>query len=633
MTLQITNNGVPQDAPPPPASFSPPTNSASSPGEAEDVLPRAVPTPDPSSPLARQHVRNSAITPPRSGAESLIKRAPFPVTMTFPSDSTFLFTTDGSYEIRTVQLPQGWYIMTAAVLVSEGGPNEVPTFYRPVATSQFFVRNGTDTSCVLTENGPPASSTSASSSSTSSSGQHTSTSTTDSESETESETDVPVPIGASSSSRVNGGAIAGGVIGGLAVLAAVIAAFFYLRYLNAKTSGNARGMGAGYGKKRANRKWGGLGSMDSTSGRGESNTALDTGAVLGKRERRLSSGSAGSTGKHRSSHKHQSTASSLGHMLAEPALSYHSDPPHDGLTASPTSAAYLASSVAPVPTRSQSQSPSDPTSSQMPSYPDPFSGDSRSQSASPLPSSSDFGRRPSVSNTLDVSRPGTSFSFFTDLGDGAAAGEFGEDPRSRSASAARKRGSMEVPVQGHPHYQSSRSGKEASARVTHPIKTTYPPSAYAHNTSPVSRGRTSSNAKYPSPITPSTSTGSVPPVNSSQGRKKTPRKPVPTYDLSEIATFPSSEPPASSSAPSSSPLAAMLQKERDHMKRQFSGSTAQLHDSQVDLTQVPQHSDMHPPELHALRHKNSFGFGLPGAGEGGRQVHYLIPDMPPPSRE
>jgi hypothetical protein len=66
---------------------------------------------------------------------------------------------------------------------------------------------------------------------------------------------VTLPV-ISGSSKVNRGAIAGGVIGGLAVVAAAIAAYFYLRYASASTA-------SGASSKRAPRKWAGLGSTDS----------------------------------------------------------------------------------------------------------------------------------------------------------------------------------------------------------------------------------------------------------------------------------------------------------------------------------------------------------------------------------
>ncbi|KAJ7676464.1 hypothetical protein B0H17DRAFT_1139894 [Mycena rosella] len=142
-----------------------------------------------------------------------------------------------SYTWPSVNVPAGWYIITGTL-----------SFTAPIESSPFYVVNGPDTSCF------GAAGTSSIPTSTSS-GNPTSTSS----GSPTSSADLPpptLPVDAVSTSKVNRGAIAGGVIGGLAVLAAAVAAYFYIRYASASSSG-------GSPARRGTRKWGGLGSVDS----------------------------------------------------------------------------------------------------------------------------------------------------------------------------------------------------------------------------------------------------------------------------------------------------------------------------------------------------------------------------------
>ena len=106
--------------------------------------------------------------------------------------------TAGNYTWSSVNVPQGWYQLYANV------QNSVQA-----TSSSFFVLNGTNTNCV--EQFASAPSTAANSSSTSHSPAATHTST------------LITP-----SHHSNAGAIAGGVIGGIAFLAVAFCAFFYL---------------------------------------------------------------------------------------------------------------------------------------------------------------------------------------------------------------------------------------------------------------------------------------------------------------------------------------------------------------------------------------------------------------------
>ncbi|KAJ7255415.1 hypothetical protein C8J57DRAFT_608495 [Mycena rebaudengoi] len=146
------------------------------------------------------------------------------------------------YTWPTVNVPPGLYIIQATF--------DTSSFI--VNSTAFLVSAGTDTSCVVAATSSPASPASTTPGTTS--GSPTSTGsggpiTPPPES---------LPINAVSS-HVSRGAIAGGVIGGLAVIFAAVAAYFYLRYASASSAGAAAS------KKRNTRKWGGLSSTDSKS--------------------------------------------------------------------------------------------------------------------------------------------------------------------------------------------------------------------------------------------------------------------------------------------------------------------------------------------------------------------------------
>ncbi|KAK1220363.1 hypothetical protein PQX77_016854 [Marasmius sp. AFHP31] len=97
-----------------------------------------------------------------------------------------------------VNVPQGWYILVAV----QSGTSNVLGFSR----SSFFVRNGTDVSCIQTTQ--PTST-----SQTSSTGTQTSAPPS---------TDTGTPSGAAQTSSVNIGGIVGGVVGGIVLLAIIL---------------------------------------------------------------------------------------------------------------------------------------------------------------------------------------------------------------------------------------------------------------------------------------------------------------------------------------------------------------------------------------------------------------------------
>src|SRR5216684_2384096 len=115
-----------------------------------------------------------------------------------------------------VNVPQGWYQIYANV------QNTVQE-----TSSPFFVLNGSITNCIRQFAGAPAPSTTANSS-----------------------TPVPVSTGSLSSSHSghsHAGAIAGGVVGGLAFLGALFVAFFY--FLRRRPSHSRRRDGDGTGRR------------------------------------------------------------------------------------------------------------------------------------------------------------------------------------------------------------------------------------------------------------------------------------------------------------------------------------------------------------------------------------------------
>lgn len=169
-----------------------------------------------------------------------------------PDTVVTLLTEDLDPSVRAftwnpINVPEGWYTLYATM-------DEYPLFQAEVY-NDFFVRRGSDVSCLST-------------SSTSSSFSHSATSTSGSSSQSHSPT---TPVGAASASSVNKGAIAGGVVGGLAVVAAVIAAvlFFICAPARRRRAAAAAAASDGSGKERGIMgKWGALGSFDSTNSSG-----------------------------------------------------------------------------------------------------------------------------------------------------------------------------------------------------------------------------------------------------------------------------------------------------------------------------------------------------------------------------
>jgi hypothetical protein len=162
-----------------------------------------------------------------------------------------------------VNLPQGWYnILATATDAGDDvkGAGGIWASFN-AASESFFIRNGSDTSCL-------AAIGSATTASSTSPGSTTIPGATDTASAS--------GVGSlSSPSHVNRGAIAGGVVGGLAVIVAILGACLWFRQGRRRSTISADDAGA----PRSNfGKWGALGSFDSANGTRsapKSNTAAD----------------------------------------------------------------------------------------------------------------------------------------------------------------------------------------------------------------------------------------------------------------------------------------------------------------------------------------------------------------------
>ncbi|PPQ74274.1 hypothetical protein CVT26_003898 [Gymnopilus dilepis] len=196
-----TNVGVSQDEPAPPLTSSSSTTRGSFTGT-DGKQRRAIPT--------------GAANPTYS--------------ITLPIASNVDPTQQGDYIWSAVNIPQGWYQINAT-MPSQG-------YTSP--SRAFFVHSGNDVSCIAVI--PTSSSSSTTASSTSSS------------SLIPPSASSPAVLPVAGASRVNPGAIAGAVIGGVILVAAVLAAWLCLQ---------RKSKGTGTLASRSPRKWNGLSSVDS----------------------------------------------------------------------------------------------------------------------------------------------------------------------------------------------------------------------------------------------------------------------------------------------------------------------------------------------------------------------------------
>ncbi|KAI8971263.1 hypothetical protein BD414DRAFT_386100, partial [Trametes punicea] len=150
-----------------------------------------------------------------------------------------------SYTWSPVNLTSGWYTLQAA------GPDF------QVQSQQFWINNGTDTSCLSAVSSSSISSTASTTPTTAPSVIATSDATSPTSSA------LPIPVSDAVSTHARTGAIAGGVIGGIAIIAAAIAAYVYFGVCRRTPTRSRRRAMNGSGRSGQLAKWGGLSSRDS----------------------------------------------------------------------------------------------------------------------------------------------------------------------------------------------------------------------------------------------------------------------------------------------------------------------------------------------------------------------------------
>ncbi|KAF9003334.1 hypothetical protein BDQ17DRAFT_1326165 [Cyathus striatus] len=152
--------------------------------------------------------------------------------------STSIDPSSESFTWSSVNVSQGWYTLYALI----------PSYAYIQQSPVFFVQQGSDTSCIsgTSTSGPTSTGVSSISSS------HLSTSS----SLAASSSSVAAPVGgASSTSSPKVGVIVGVVVGGTALLVAVVLAYFCLQR-------KGKGLAFRKGGSAGSRGWGGLGSVD-----------------------------------------------------------------------------------------------------------------------------------------------------------------------------------------------------------------------------------------------------------------------------------------------------------------------------------------------------------------------------------
>ncbi|KAF8067754.1 hypothetical protein FPV67DRAFT_1493372 [Lyophyllum atratum] len=461
----------------------------------------------------------------------------------------------------TVNVPQGNYVVVAVA--------SAPAAYF-TRSSPFFVQQGSDTSCL----GTSSSSSAPLPSDTSSSSPTTSIATTTSSSAT------VTPIGGSSSTPVNKGAIAGGVVAGVVILLGALGLyiFFICRPKRSRShhtrspsgalahspSKSAFGFGGGGGGGGG--RWGGLSSVDSHMAMKD--TAFT--ATPKKSKKAYTT-------------KHHSQTSSVGHIVGGVGAS------QDDIQT------YLAG-----------------TRSRAGSVAQQYGSPSEEKFGSPeevgLPTlASNGGRSPKP-----TPRSYSSSTYASEL--------------ANAPAKTHRRPSLTANTRSKPHRPSIDSTVDS-----HQQSPFTPPA-----TSPVGVARS-----------PSTASQAQPPA-----QRKTPRKPVPAYADSASSSAPTPSPisPSPSFSPFDSPVLPVqgqgqghyaTRAERESLKSTASNSKSKSkarskskgRDKDKDREGVKgsegNSTNASSEEIvgqvqGTLAHKSSFG---PGGVEG-KQLHYLIPDMP-----
>ncbi|KAI0360345.1 hypothetical protein OH77DRAFT_1418235 [Trametes cingulata] len=443
-------------------------------------------------------------------------------------------------------------------------------------SSQFCVLPGTDSSCLTA----PASSSTTSSTTSPPSAIATSSSITP----TSSATLLPVTDAVSSHSRA--GAIAGGVVGGVVIIAAAIAAYLYFGLCRRTPTRSRRRDLDGSGRPGYLGKWGGLSSRDSGMDEGlpvsTAPTANRAPLVLGLPKKR---GTTESTG---------------------PILSPLSSTAHGHSTTSRRVSDDDISSVG-----YEEKAPSSRGHELFESVPPPVAGNRRRSSLS------SSGVTPPITPTTAPS---------------SAQGFLG---RARAKSSSQSHRALAL---------ARLDGEPASSPPSSvpPTPRTRSPTVPRRSVDSMQL-RTFDAPPMPMQVTPP-GYAEASPINrtsSGNGPRRATRKPVPTLDESDMMPAPSVSTPSTASFTSTAvsrgpSVASSYGGSRStgpsphpmYRNKSESGSGSTLRAAGVSPVPGRQHSreDLIAAgmELPNLNHKSSFG---------DKQVHYIIPDMPPPPRE
>ncbi|KAI0654890.1 hypothetical protein C8Q70DRAFT_1047748 [Cubamyces menziesii] len=446
-------------------------------------------------------------------------------------------------------------------------------------SESFLVMNGTDTSCLSS----PSSST-ATSSQTGATTAPSLTATSATTSHTSSA--VPVPVSDAVSSHTRTGAIAGGVIGGVAIVAAALAAYIYFGLCRRTPTRSRRRAIDGSGRPGQLGKWGGLSSRDSGMDMGLPVSSVPTSGkpplVVGLPSRRA-------------------TTESTGAMLTPLSSTAHGHTHSAG-----------------------SRGVSDEDVSSIGHEEKVVSGRGSEFYAGVPPSR----RRSSASGASAVTPPVTPIA---------------EPPSSYGGSYGRNR--ARSPSQSH---RALALAKLDGENGRYSPSSSMPPTPSTAR-SPPPPGRRSIDSMqlrtFDAPPVPMQMAPAVAPqmsrTSSGNGPRRAARKPVPTLTEADMAppssaTMPvSTVTPALSSASTSTTSIARgssadsrsptLSPHPMYSTKSGSGSGSTLRPPSTSPVPGRQHSreDLMAAgvELPDLNHKSSFG---------DRQVHYIIPDLPPP---
>ncbi|KAH9849034.1 hypothetical protein C2E23DRAFT_405755 [Lenzites betulinus] len=435
-------------------------------------------------------------------------------------------------------------------------------------STSFNVFNGSDTSCLSESSAPQSTSSTAA---TSTSGPtSTPSAIPPSSSSTDTSSATPNPVIGAVSNHVNAGAIAGGIVGGVAIVTAAVIAYIFFGVCRRKPTRSRRRAMEGSGRSRYLGKWGGLSSLSSRD------SGMDEGLPV-------------------------STAPTSG----KPPLVFTGLPRRHGTTESTGAILSPASSTA-----------HGHGGSQGVSYEDVSTFEDEEKFAAVSPRGADFYQNPAP---LPVSRRRSSVSTatppITPISEPPSAhGSYGR-PRAKSSSQshralalARLDGDSPSPPSSVPATPRTRSPAVPRRSVDSMQLRTFdaPPV-------PMQMANTAMNRS---------SSGNNP--------RRAARKPVPTLDEADARAPPSLTAPTLSSTTSASsttvgsrspaPSPSQL-----YAHRSDSGSGSTLHAPGHSPAPGRQHSreDLIAAgmELPNLNHKSSFG---------DKQVHYIIPDMPPP---